>query len=260
MWLAIWLCFAVFVLVFVGWTLVVLFQQKKAWKSFSTKHKLKYTPGRMMDSPTVSGVVNERPFSLYTGVQQTPDIRGQRFVTVIEFEFGKGMPTGAAIATTEFDGFIRTLIFNDVLTPDLAEWKSDYVVRARDKKNLKAYLTKERQQLLHSLFSMKNAAVLLFFDELEAVLRIETTDPLRDERHLEKIVKRVARAVETLAPSAAEKKTFKKLLADEKRRREAGDDGEDDDEEEGDEVEAEEVAEAEPPKPDDADPQDKDTK
>lgn len=224
--------------------MVVLFQQKKAWAAFAKKHKLKYEPGKMMDSPTVTGVFGERLFSLYTGVQQTDDIRGQRFVTIIEFQMGKGMPTGAAIATKDFMGFVSGLVFTQDYKPELAEWKEDYIARTRDRKNLKVYLTKERQQVLVGLFGMKNAAVLLFFDEIEAVLRIESSDPLRDVEHLDKIVNRIKQAVEVLIPTKEEKKKFKKLLAEEKKRIEEGHDDDEDDEEDEDVIEEDIVEEA----------------
>lgn len=233
MWLAIWGCFAAFVVAFVGWTLVVLWQQKKAWSNFAKKHQLKYQPGTLMGSPVVSGELSKWKFSLYSGVQQTEDIRGQRFVSVIEFQLGRGMPTGAALATKEFTSFIEGLIFDRTYKPELAEWDKSYIVRTRSSKGLKAYLTKERQQILHSLFSMKNSTALFFFDEIEAVLRIETTDPLRQEEHLNKIVQRIMIAVERLAPTDAEKKEFRKLQAQEKKRREQGID-EDDELEDGD--------------------------
>ncbi len=218
MWLAIWGIFAVFIFGFVIWTMAVLYQQKRAWSAFAKRHKLKYDAGTFMGSPTVTGKIKDRLLSLYTGIQQTDDIRGQRFVTVIEFQLGDGMPTGAAISTPQFRSFIDGLIFDETYQPELAEWDKDYVVRTRDEKNLSAYLTKERQQVLHSLFTMKTASVLFFFDELEAVLRVETSDPLRSEAHLNAIIKRLADAAETLSPSKTEKVEFKKLLQEEKTR------------------------------------------
>ncbi|MCB9990971.1 MAG: hypothetical protein H6867_06280 [Rhodospirillales bacterium] len=221
MWLVIWCLFAVFIFVFVGWTAVILFQQKKTWANFAKRHKLEYEAGTIMGSPVVSGMLNERRFSLYTGAQQTDDIRGQRFVTIIEFQMGQGMPTGAAIATMEYLGFVDGLVFDESYDPGIPEWKSSYVVRTRDSKNLQAYLTDERLKLLQGLFSMKGASVLLFFDELEAVLRIETSDPLREGAHLDKIIKRLSDAADKLVPSAVEKERFKTLIEEEKARHKA---------------------------------------
>ncbi|PJB71476.1 MAG: hypothetical protein CO093_05035 [Alphaproteobacteria bacterium CG_4_9_14_3_um_filter_47_13] len=232
MWLAIWFVFTVFIVVFVGWTLFVLFQQKKAWAAFAKKHKMKYQSPRLMESPIVTGQFGAYQLSLYTGTQQTDDVRGQRFITVIEFQFGAGMATGAAISTKEFTGFISGLAFNHIIKPDLAEWKDEYVVKTRDEKNLKSYFTKERQQALVNIFTMKHAAVLFFFDEIETVLRVETSDPLRNAVHLDKIVKRLKETSDILALNTEEKKQRKKLLAAEKERLEYGEDGVPDEQEE----------------------------
>lgn len=224
MWIAIWGVFTLFIVVFVGWTLAVLIQQKRTWSGFAKKNKLKYEAPSLMSSPIVSGQYQGYMLTLYTGVQQTDDIRGQRFVTVIELQFGKGMPTGAAIATREFSGFISGLIFDKDYKPALAEWQEEYIARTRDLKNLDAYFTKQRQQVLCKLFGMRNSAALFFFDELEAVLRVESSDPLREINHLEKIIKQIKSAADTLKPTAAEKKEYRKLLAEEKKRLEEGDD------------------------------------
>lgn len=239
MWISIWVCLVVFVFIFVGWTLLVLFQQKKAWEAFAKKNKLKYKSGTFMGSPEVSGDMNGYLFSLFSGSQQTEDVRGQRFVTIIEFQMGKGMPTGGVIATKEFSAFAEGLVFKQIYKPELAEWDGNYVVRARDKKNLDVYLSNERQKILYSIFKMKNASALFFFDEIEAVLRIETSDPLRNEAHLDKIIKQLLGAIDILVPTAKEKKEFKKLLAEEKKRQEDGFD-EDEDEDEDEEEEEEE--------------------
>ena len=70
MWIAIWVCLVVFVLVFVGWTLLILLQQKKAWSDYAKKHKLKYESGKFMDAAVVTGNMDGSLFSLYSGVQQ----------------------------------------------------------------------------------------------------------------------------------------------------------------------------------------------
>ena len=230
MWIAIWVCFAAVVFAFVIWTLIVLFQQKKAWAAFAKRHKLKYEPGTLMGSPSVSGRYNDYVFSLYTGVQQTQDLRGQRFVTVIEFQLGSGMPTGGAVATSEFKTLIDNLIFNQSFVPDVSGWEPDYLARSRDLLNLKTWFTVERQEIMVKLFAIKRSSVLFFFDELEAVLRIETSDPLREEAHLEKIIKQFSNACDRLAPRDDERKIFKKLLQDEGQRGRVMDDDEDSDE------------------------------
>lgn len=205
MWLILWVCFAVFIFGFVFWTVYVTHQQKKAWKAFAARHKLKYESGKFMDSPVVTGQFGIYRLSLYTGIQQTNDVRGQRFVTVIELQMGGGMPTGGALATKEFTGFISTLSFSEIIKPALPEWEEEYVAKTRDPEALKPWLTDDRTRLLLKLFTLKNTATLLFFDEIESVLRIETSDPFQKSDHLEKAVRRLREAADLLKPSAGKK-------------------------------------------------------
>ena len=223
MWLTIWAFFALFILGFVGWTLLILWQQKKNWKAFAKKHKLSYDPGSFMGSPSIQGAFNDRNIYVYAEALQTPDARSQRYVNVIEIHLGGGMPTGGVVATQELKNFVNSLVFDGTFAPDLPEWSGDYLLKVRDTKPAKAYLTKERQQVLHKLFATKKITAMFFFDEIEAVLRIQTPLPMSKPGQLEKIVKKLSAAATILQPTAEEKKTFqkhvlkakKKALADE---------------------------------------------
>lgn len=219
MWIIIWGVFAVLMIGFAAWNMTIMWQQKQAWKSLADKYKLNYESTGFMNSPNVSGKIDRSYFSLFSGVQRTDDVRGERFVTALEFMIGKGMPTGGALGTARMKSFIDTLIFEDTYVPDIEGWDESYVLRARDEEGIRAYLTKERLEELCRIFKMKNSTVLFFFDELEAVLRIETSDPLRNADHLEKIVNRLRDSVELLIPTAEEKRKFKTLLRDEEKRR-----------------------------------------
>lgn len=218
MWIIIWAIFAFLMLGFAAWNMMIMFQQKSAWKQLSEKRKLNYEPTGFMTSPNVHGKLDKAFFSLFSGVQQTEDVRGQRFVTAIEFQMGKGLPTGGALGTKQMKPFIDTLIFSETYEPEIEEWKDDYVLRVRDEEGAQAYLTEERLKALCSVFRMTNATVLFFFDELEAVLRVETSDPLRNAEKLDKIVARLLEVVKTLTPSVEEKRRYQTLLRTEEKR------------------------------------------
>ena len=184
MWIFLWFLLSAFVIGVSGWSLSILQQQKKAWQEFAKKNNLAYVAGGLTGSPSVSGRLKNHQISLYTDTQQTSDVRGQRFVIVIEVVLGPGMPTGAAIATKEYRDFLASLKMNETYLPQIAGWSPEYIVKTRSREALSRYLTDERAAILHSLFVMKNSMVLFFFDEIEGVLRIETGDPLRNAAHL----------------------------------------------------------------------------
>lgn len=214
MWILIWLFFSAFILGVTGWSLLVLYQQKKAWKAFATARKLSYEPGTLVGPPSLRGLIDGQVVALFTGQQQTNDARGQRLVTVIEVDMKCALPTGAAIGTPETALFIAGLRLDYEYKPDLPAdlWSPDYAVRTRDVRLLQDYLTPERATALRNIFGMKNSVALLFFDEYDCLLRMETPDPLRDSARIEKIVMRILSETKKLAATDAEKK-----LAEQKR-------------------------------------------
>ena len=208
MWILIWVVLSLFVLGITAWSYVILREQKKAWQAFAKKHGMEYKPGSFMGPPAMSGRVGEYFVSFFTGRQQTADARGSRYMTVIEIDMKCGLPTAAAIGTKDTRAFIDTLRLDHVYSPDAPAdaWSPDYPARTRDIARLNAYLTPARLAALHGLFTMKNVLVLFFFDERDCLLRMETVDPLRDEKKMDKIVARILGEVAKLMPTEAERK------------------------------------------------------
>jgi hypothetical protein len=199
MWIALWVVLSAFVLTIFIWSMQILQQQKRAWSAFAKKGGVfTYIPGKMMESPSLRGGIRGLTVSLYTDIQRTNDIRGQRFVTVIEVEAGKGMPTGAILATRELAPFVASLNFSETMVPVSPNWDESYLIRTRSADRLRAYLTPARIEALHGLFSMKNSVALYFFDEQDSVLRMETPNPLKDAALLEKSINKIVGFAEKL--------------------------------------------------------------
>lgn len=208
MWVFIWILLSMFVIGVFLWSQYILYQQKKSWESYAKKAGLNYEGGSFSDPPIVSGMMKGRRISFYTAAQQTADVRGQRFVTVIEIELGAGMPTAAALATKEYSDFIATLKLPETIEIEASDvWKSDYIIKTKNQSVLKKYLNEDRQKALHAVFSMRHSMSLFFFDEQEAVLRIETSDPMRAAGHMEKIARKIIAVADRLSPTAEEKKS-----------------------------------------------------
>lgn len=205
MWIFLWILISVFVLGIFVWNFKILMQRKTAWKSFAKKHKLEYTPNALMQSPIVTGKLADFRIYLYEDVQQTDDITGQRFVTAIDIDMGEGFPTGGALATKEYKAFLDALNFKDTYVPNDTFHDKQYLVRARDRKALHAFMTAERLEIVDKMFSMKNSSAIYFFDELEAIIHIETTDPLVDPEKLELIFKKLIAIAKILYPKDSEK-------------------------------------------------------
>jgi len=201
-WLIIWVLLSFFLLGVFGWSMVILYQQKKAWAVFGKKHGMEYQAGKMTGPPALAGKLGGYTVSLFTDAQRTNDVRGQRFVTVMEIEMGAGMPTAGAVATKEYAAFISTLDLNETWSPDDKDWPVSHVIKTRNAGRLAAYLTPERLKILKALFAKKNSISLLFFDENQSVLRVETSDPLRNPAHMEKITSQLIGLADKLKPPA----------------------------------------------------------
>lgn len=201
----IWLALSGFVFVIYGWSLFVLFQQKKAWKLFAEKNKMQYDGGKMTLPPSMTGYFSGYRVYMYTDTVQTQDMRGQRYVCVIEVELGQGMFVSTAIATKEMAPFILSLdALRQEVKPQSRNWDDSYIIRTRNASLIKRYLTEDRLKSLHSLFGMKSSSAIFFFDDIEAVFRIQTSDPMRDADKIKRILTRITKQLEILKPSPQE--------------------------------------------------------
>ncbi|MFN3828023.1 MAG: hypothetical protein ACK4NR_10425 [Micavibrio sp.] len=210
MWIYIWVIISLFILGVFSWSLLILQRQKKAWSAFAKKYNLSYFPGRIVQAPSVKGAVFGHQIAYFPDQQATQDQRGQRFVTVLEFDVGQGMTTGGLIASPNFATMAANLTFADEILIDYPEWDKNTIVRTRAAQDLRDYLTKDRLEVIHSILSMKNSTALYFFDEQNAIVHIETSDPIYDVERLEKITQKITSLLPRLRLTEDEIKMMKK--------------------------------------------------
>lgn len=206
MWVFIWIVLSLFILGVSAWSWQVLFQQKRAWRSFAEKKGLKYEPGpRFLSSPVVSGNIGPYPFGLFSESRQTSDARGQRFNTVIELALRRGLPVPGVIGTAAMLPILNDLPnLGRVVLPKDPEWDETWFIRTTNAPAMEAYLTPARMGVLKKLFRMKILAGMFLFDDQDAILRVETADPLLDAAKIEKAVALMIEQMEILAPGPAE--------------------------------------------------------
>lgn len=215
MWIAIWFVLSAVVLGITAWSYLILFQQKKAWATFAARHKMEFSRGRLFGAPSMRGVVGNHFVSFFIGRQDMDDARSFRYVTVIEINLRAGLPTSAAIGTPDTKAVVGILPLEyDVPPPEPAGlWDKEWPARARDPGKFYAYMTPARVEALRNVFTTKGIIALFFFDEVDTLLRLETSDPLRDEQRLERAMARILGEADKLMPTPEERK-----LAEEERR------------------------------------------
>lgn len=191
------------------WSTVILQRQKKAWADYAKKHDLTYVPGRFMDSPAMSGMIGSYFVSCFAAVRDPQDMRARRWVSVVEVKFPAGLVGSGAVGTKDMLLFLEGLEGLSPMLVHSSEWREAYHFYTREPEIAKAYLTDQRVKHLAALLGVKNAAVLLLYDENEAIARVETPDPIKDVEKIEKVVSFVTKHAEKLLVDEAERKAIR---------------------------------------------------
>lgn len=210
MWVFIWVLLSSIVIGATLWSLKILFDQKSAWEKFAKAHSFSLNKGTLMGPAEMNGVIGDYKFSFFAAERDGTDIRSRRMLTVMEVNLIDGLVDGAAMGTEKILPFLQTL---DKLHPYKIEhpsWDKGLFAFARNDQNIKAYLTAERVDAICQLLKTKNADVLVLFNDREALVRMETSDPMKDTEKLEKVTKRAMALLEKLRLSAQERETFPK--------------------------------------------------
>lgn len=189
-----WAVISLFLLGFWAWTTWILYRQKKAWKAYAAKRKMRYHPGRLYDSPHVGGAIDEYKIRIFPSTHLTGDARGERRLTTIEISLLTHLPVDGAVASGGMVRIVDDLAFNQEFRPDIKGWDDSYIVRSRDNDRMRAYLTDERLRALMKLMRLKNAWVILIFAVNEGLLRVDTPDPLEDSARLDETVRQMIEA------------------------------------------------------------------
>ncbi|MAE51462.1 MAG: hypothetical protein CMH27_06605 [Micavibrio sp.] len=183
-WFYLWGLLSAGLLFFSAWTFLILFQQKKAWRHFAKKNKLRYRNSAFMSSPQVNGVYNGYTVGIFTSEHETERGGTMRKMTAIEVEMDSRMPIDGAIGSGGMVKVVQALNFSEELSPSYDFWSTEYIIRSQDKRVLERYLTEKRAHALVDLMKKKNIWVIFIFKGQETVLRIDTPSPFENEKKL----------------------------------------------------------------------------
>ena len=176
-WLFLWGLLSAGLLFFTGWTLLILLQQKKAWRQFAKKYKLRYRNTAFMSSPQVNGMYKGYAVGIFTSEHETERGGTNRKLTAIEVEMDSRMPIEGAIGSGGMVRVVQSLGYSDEFKPEYDFWSTEYIIRCEDKRVLTRYLDKDRARALADLMEKKNTWVIFIFKGADTVLRIDTPSP-----------------------------------------------------------------------------------
>jgi len=215
LWFLLWFVLSFILLGATFWSTVILIQQKKAWREYAAKKGLVFTPNKFFEPASMEGVIDGYNVSFFTAMQQNPDVRKNRQLTVMQVNANDGFVDGIACGTSEMLPFLQTLTAVSPHDVKVGKWDNKYHIRSRNKKAVDAFLTEERVTILSSILSMPNADILIILDDNEGIFRFETPNPLQEAKQIDNVINKLLARVKKLEPSADEKKHYASLITKE---------------------------------------------
>jgi hypothetical protein len=143
-----------------------------------------------MGPAEIAGTINEYTVNFFTAERQTEDMRGKRYVSVIEIAVKEGLFDGGVAGTKELQPFMQSL---NALHPYVVEkegWEKSHAIFVREDAPANEYFKSDKLNLFAQVLGTRNADVLIVFNNEEIIIRMETTDPMLSAEKIEKIVTR----------------------------------------------------------------------
>lgn len=181
------------------WSGRILYRQKKAWKEFAAKNNLVYSPGKFMTSPVVGGNIGRHRISLYSEAKPTSDPMGRRYVTILDIQFPEGFSDGGAAGTSRMVPMMEGMSVLKPYTPRSKDWTREHRMYVKSDAAADSFWNEARLKALTALLGTKNADVIFIYDDKEAAVRMETSDPLQNVTRIEKMVQQVIRLTDQIA-------------------------------------------------------------
>ncbi len=197
-WFVLWLVLSFALLYFLGWTIYILLRQKRAWKAYAVKRKLRYVQKQFLVSPEMSGVIDDYTISFFTAEHQPPDARSARKMTAVELLLSSRIPFEGGIASGGMVSLMRPIGYAEEFVPAYDGWDKEWMAGSVSANAMQSYLTPDRLQALLTLMEIKNAWVIFMFRENVTLLRVDTPDPLDVPEKIDKLVKMMIKAANTL--------------------------------------------------------------
>ena len=210
-WLILWIVLSVVLIGIFVWSNQAILDQKKAWKLFAQRHKFKYIANSFLKSPVVSKKGKETSFQLFSEEQITSDLAKRRFTTVFEWTM-PAMPINGIIASSEMKNIVDAVNVTDRIEKPSEKWsRKDWIV-VQDAEAFLPYLTEERTESIIDVMQLPSVRFLFAFDTSRGVVRVETNDPLLEEKKITKIFQTSKSCVEKLIPQDKDFEACRNIL------------------------------------------------
>ena len=172
-WFLLWVFIAIFIFGLFFWSMQILWRQKKAWNTVSSKLNLAYDKGRLTSSPSLSGSLKGLPLRVYSEEQTINQNGTKRYRTIIQFQLPLVMNMGGVIASADARNFANSMILEHTMDISTTTIIPSVTVRADNLDLLRNFLTDEKIKSINAVMSIKGIACIFIFDNNSTFLRFD---------------------------------------------------------------------------------------
>lgn len=205
--LFVWFLIA-FLLGFWLWSIYVVLRQKRAWRVYADKRKLRYHEKGLLETPSVSGIVDDYGVSLFASQHGELDGRSQKFLTAIEVTLHTSLPTSCVVASGGMVTVAETTGIPYEFKPVQRGWDDSYAVRAQNLGMVRTYLDEGRLGKLISLMRVDKVWVIFLFLNSKGILRVDTPLPMESPKQIDLLIKQMINVAKALELKSGEDKAL----------------------------------------------------
>lgn len=204
MWLFLWVVIVLTATGFFLWSYHATYEQKRGWKKIAEKYGLAYSENKMMQTPSMNGVIKGHNINFYP--QITVSSEGKRQVkNVIEIFLNTVPDVLCVVANNGFSDFVTALELPEPFQVEHVLWPKNMLSRTVDDA-LPELWFKAHHQRIEAVGKMSKMPfdVTFIADEEQSFVAIRTANSLSDPRKLDKLINAlimIVTALESVAPS-----------------------------------------------------------
>ncbi len=209
----IWFSISSFLLGFWLWTIYMLFRQRKAWKFYAQKRKLRYSSDGFYEGSSINGEIGGYKVSIFTSEHSELDARSKRRLSAIEVSLHSELSVYSAIASGGMVPIVEDLDLHQEFRPEFNRWDDSYIIRTRDSNYISKYLDEVRISKIVDLMEENKVWVIILFLGVPGLLRIDTPDPLDNPKKIDYLVKKMIEVARILELKDGEEKDLQREIS-----------------------------------------------
>ena len=203
---ALWLLVSGFLVSFWVWTIYVLLRQKRAWKFYADKRKMRFHSPGLFQTPSMSGSIDGYSVSVFASEHSELDTRSNRKLTAIEVLLQSSIPFAIGGASGGMTQVLKAMELRQEFRPAVKGWEDSYALLTSDIKMAQQYLTEDRMNKLVNLMKIDKSWIIFLFYAEHGVLRLDTPLPVDDPKALDILIKQLINAAKAFELDRGEEK------------------------------------------------------